>query len=94
MKKWVLSEPIVDPIDHQDILSNSYKFYDIDLQKVSVGELDFNSLFKLKIEMDSLIHGFVTWFDCEFSRGENKITLSTSPYKKKTHWKQTVFYLD
>ena len=35
MKKWVLSEPIVDPINHQDILSSEYKFYDIDLEKVT-----------------------------------------------------------
>lgn len=49
MKKWVLSEPIVDPIDHQDILSNSFKFYDIDLETVQVGELDFNSTFRLNI---------------------------------------------
>jgi hypothetical protein len=36
----------------------------------------------------------VTWFDCDFSHGAKKITLSTSPYKKQTHWKQTVFYID
>jgi protein arginine N-methyltransferase 1 len=36
MKKWVLSEPIVDPINHQDILSDSDKFYDIDLETVTV----------------------------------------------------------
>ena len=49
MKKWVLSEPIVDPIDHQDILTNSFKFYDVDLEKVTVAELDFNSTFRLKV---------------------------------------------
>lgn len=94
MKQWVLSEPIVDPIDHQDILTNSFKFYDVDLEKVTVGELDFNSSFKLNVEIDGIIHGFVSWFDCDFSHGGKKITLSTSPYKKQTHWKQTVFYLD
>lgn len=94
MKKWVLSQPIVDPIDHQDILSTTCKFYDIDLQKVTIAELDFNSQFKLKIEIDGKIHGFVSWFDCDFSHGSSKIVLSTSPYKKQTHWKQTVFYLD
>jgi len=59
-----------------------------------VGELDFNSMFKLTAEIDGLIHGFVSWFDCDFSHGGKKIVLSTSPYKKHTHWKQTVFYLD
>lgn len=94
MKQWVLSEPIVDPIEHQDILTNNYKFYDVDLEKVTVAELDFNSTFRLKVELDGAIHGFVSWFDCDFSHGSKKITLSTSPYKKQTHWKQTVFYLD
>jgi protein arginine N-methyltransferase 1 len=36
----------------------------------------------------------VTWFDCIFSHGQKKINLSTSPYKKQTHWKQTLFYTD
>jgi hypothetical protein len=94
MKQWVLSEPIVDPIDHQDILTNSCKFYDVDLETVTVGELDFNSTFRLKVELDGIVHGFVSWFDCDFSHGAKKITLSTSPYKKQTHWKQTVFYLE
>ena len=41
MKKWVLSEPIVDPINHQDILSDHDKFYDIDLETVELKDLDF-----------------------------------------------------
>jgi len=94
MKKWVLSEPIVDPINHQDILSNSFKFYDIDLEKATKAELDFETTFELKIEMEGGLYGFVSWFDCDFSHGHKKIVLSTSPYKKHTHWKQTVFYLD
>lgn len=40
------------------------------------------------------MHGIVTWFDCHFSHGSKTICLSTSPYKKQTHWKQTVFYFD
>jgi protein arginine N-methyltransferase 1 len=94
MKKWVLSEPIVDPINSQDILSNSQMFYDIDLEKVSLQELDFVSEFKLEIEVDGKMHGIVSWFDCYFDHGSKAVCLSTSPYKKQTHWKQTVFYFD
>jgi protein arginine N-methyltransferase 1 len=94
MRKWVLSEPLVDPIDHQNILTNSCKFYDINLETVTLKELEFASEFAVKIEVDGMIHGFVSWFDCDFSHGHKKITLSTSPYKKHTHWKQTVFYID
>lgn len=35
IKKWVLSEPLVDPIDSQDILTTNKKFYDVNLEKVS-----------------------------------------------------------
>lgn len=34
IKKWVLSEPLVDPIESHDILTSSKKFYDVDLEKV------------------------------------------------------------
>jgi len=40
------------------------------------------------------MHGIVTWFDCYFDHGSKAVCLSTSPYKKQTHWKQTVFYFD
>merc|ERR1711966_382684 len=33
-------------------------------------------------------------FDTPFSYLQNPILLSTSPYKKYTHWKQTVFYTE
>lgn len=34
VKKWVLSEPLVDPINSEDILSNSYNYHEIDLHTV------------------------------------------------------------
>jgi len=36
IKKWVLSEPLVDPIESHDILTTSKKFYDVDLEKVKL----------------------------------------------------------
>ena len=48
----------------------------------------------MKVTDDGPVYGFVTWFDCDFSKGSKKIVLSTSPYRKSTHWKQTIFYLD
>lgn len=94
IKKWVLSEPLVDPINDKDILSNTCKYYEIDLKTVTKADLDYTRNFKLKIDYEGKVYGFVTWFDCEFSKGDKKITLSTSPYKKSTHWKQTIFYLE
>ena len=94
MKKWVLAEPIVDPINHQDILSTSSRFLDLDLQTVTTKDLDFQSRFTMNIQMQGGMYGLVTWFDCQFDHGTKKISLSTSPYRKQTHWKQTVFYIE
>lgn len=41
IKKWILAEPLVDPIDHHDILSNNVKYYEIDLKTVTKEELEY-----------------------------------------------------
>jgi hypothetical protein len=64
IKKWVLSEPLVDPIDHKDILSNTCTYYEIDLKTVTKKDLDYTRNFKLKIDYEGKVYGFVTWFDC------------------------------
>jgi protein arginine N-methyltransferase 1 len=38
------------------------------------------------------MHAFISYFDVSFSACHKPIILSTSPYAKYTHWKQTVFY--
>jgi protein arginine N-methyltransferase 1 len=93
MKKWVLSEPIIDPINHQDILCKEALLLELDLQTVTAKDLDFSADFTLNMEMEGGMYGLVSWFDCDFSHGSKKISLSTSPYKKQTHWKQTIFYV-
>lgn len=35
IKKWILSEPLVDPIDSKDILTTHDKYYEIDLKAVT-----------------------------------------------------------
>lgn len=64
------------------------------MKTVKIADLEFKTNFTVKGEDEGNIYGFVTWFDCYFSHGEKTIVLSTSPYKKQTHWKQCVFYLD
>jgi len=47
IKKWVLSEPLVDPIDYKDILTNNCEYYTIDLKAVKKEELDYIREFNL-----------------------------------------------
>lgn len=56
------------------------------------GDVEFAVDYSLKCNYDDKVHGLVAWFDCEFSEMQRNVTLSTSPYCKPTHWKQTVFY--
>ena len=64
MKKWVLSEPSFHHIDSQDILSNTCKYYELNLKTASKQDLDYLKEFKLSIEIDGKISAFVAWFDC------------------------------
>jgi type I protein arginine methyltransferase len=59
---------------------------------VDTTELDaMDSTFHLEMECDAVLSGFVGWFTVEFP-GNFNVVLSTSPFKKETHWKQTLFY--
>lgn len=95
MKKWVLTEPLMDTIAKSHVMSDEVKMLDIDLYEVKTEQLDFKSQFTLKVSKDrKTLFGFITWFDCIFSHGIKKKTLSTSPFRSETHWRQTVFYLE
>ena len=57
-------------------------------------EVEFTAEYSLKCNSDDKVHGFVAWWDSDFSNlSQRQITLTTSPFQKATHWKQTVFYL-
>jgi protein arginine N-methyltransferase 1 len=56
--------------------------------------LNFASEFKLKVNRDDVLNGFVGWFDCFFTDCHLLEKLPTGPYEKYTHWKQTIFYFD
>jgi len=40
------------------------------------------------------VHALVSWFDTTFGDLTRPVVLTTSPLKKYTHWKQSVFYLE
>ena len=92
LKNPALAEPIIDNFPNNNIISNSCKIFDIDLYTVKVEDLDFSAGYEIIFNKDDIFNGFVTWFDVEFDKIPNKITLSTSPYEPSTHWKQVMFY--
>lgn len=92
-KKTVIAEPIIDTCPKKLVNSSHCKIFDIDLMTVKKEELDFSSAFEVTFwKNHSNFSGLVGWFDTEFSRLSKPVNLTTSPFRKSTHWSQTIFY--
>ena len=90
----VMREPLVDIVNSNMIVTNTVKIQELDLCTMKPSDVEFTSEYQLKCNYNEKVHGIVAWWDSDFSRLQNPVTLSTSPYSKSTHWKQTVFYLE
>jgi len=94
IKDVALSEPLVDYVEKPLIMSKPCTFLELDLYKVKVADLNFSHKYQLEITRSDTIYALVCWFDVYFSHLDNPVILSTSPYGRPTHWKQTTFYLN
>jgi hypothetical protein len=98
MQAAVIREAQIDFVDgSQNVTSNESMILDLDLNKMKKDDVNFASAYSVTIQKHSKLHGLVGWFDCIFidpKKPNLAVTLSTSPYKKGTHWKQTTFYLN
>ena len=78
-------------------MSTTSKILELDLNTMKIEDVNFSNAYQIKIKESKQIHGLVCWFDCIFEDQESPryaVTLTTSPWKPVTHWKQTSFYLD
>ena len=90
----VMREPLVDQVDSNMIMSTESKILSLDLVNCKKEDVEFTAKYELKMLYNDRVHGLIAWFDTPFSNLTRPVVLSTSPYKKYTHWKQTVFYTD
>ena len=94
VKPAVMKEPVIDNIDSQMINSSQCTILDIDLETMKPEDVEFSSPYEITFNRNDKCHGLAAWFDTDFAKMGHFVSLSTSPYKKYTHWKQTVFYFD
>lgn len=94
IRKVALTEPLVDVVDPNQIVSNCVVVKDVDMYTITVDDLSFSSPFQLVCKRNDYVHALVTFFNINFSSSHKYIGFSTGPDGKYTHWKQTVFYLD
>ena len=83
----VMKEPLVDTVDSQMIMSDACKILDLDLVRCNKEDVNFANQYSLRMKYTDRVHGLVAWFDTPFSDLQRPVMLSTSPYKKYTHWK-------
>jgi protein arginine N-methyltransferase 1 len=94
LKQAAIQEPIVDFCEKEAINSSICRILDLDLYTCTIADLDFSNQYSLVINRNDTVHALVSWFDISFDKLPNKVHFTTGPFKKTTHWKQTVFYTD
>ena len=62
--------------------------------RVTKEELEFSNQYQVTFKRRDQVHALVAWFDAHFEGMGTYEVLSTSPFGRYTHWKQTVFYLN
>ncbi|EGW34726.1 HNRNP arginine N-methyltransferase [Spathaspora passalidarum NRRL Y-27907] len=91
--KTAMSEPLVDTVENNALITSSAKFFEFDINTVTKEELAFKRDFELEVLENDLCHAYIVYWDAVFP-GNEKVTLATGPMNQYTHWKQTVFYMD
>jgi protein arginine N-methyltransferase 1 len=94
IKATAMTEPLVDVVPANQIISDSCCILEMDLYKMTIEDCDFGSNFEITINRQDFCHGFTAYFDVEFSKCHIRTGFTTAPFADYTHWKQTVFYLD
>jgi len=94
IRKVAITEPIVDTVDSNQVVTNSCLIKEIDIQTCTKEDIPFTSPFHLQIKRNDYMQALVTYFNIEFTKCHKRVGFSTAPEARYTHWKQTVFYLD
>lgn len=94
IKSVALTEPLVDTVDPEQVMTTVCAAFPVDTSTITVEELSFAVPFRLTAIREDYCHALVAYFDIEFSHCLKPISFVTGPHVKPTHWKQTVLYLD
>ncbi|XP_053304813.1 protein arginine N-methyltransferase 3 [Spea bombifrons] len=95
MKRSVLPEAVVESVTPETVISHPSDIMVIDSQTVAIEDLDFACDFSLPVTRDALCTALCGYFDVFFAEGcDPPVSFSTGPSAPRTHWKQTVFFLE
>ena len=89
-----MSEPIVDIVEADAVITTECLLCTIDLKNVKACDLEFSAKYSVTATRNDYLHAIIGYFGVEFNCGRQKFSISTSPMREYTHWKQTVFYFE
>lgn len=96
MYKAVNSEPARSRIRRNKLFTDACPFKQIDFYHITKGDWErFEVVFCLNVERDAQdITALITFFEIEFTKCHQPVTISTRPGSKLQNWLPTVFYLN
>lgn len=93
MKNDVLKEASIDTVPSEKIFTTSSVLKNFNLTTCDIHACQFKSKFSLEVISDGVLTALVGYFDIVFDL-DKPVAFSTGPKSTKTHWQQTVFYLE
>jgi len=86
---------LVDVVNAEAVATSACMIKELDMLTCTQEDLAFTTPFSIKATRSDIVHALVVYFDIDFAHGlHKKVSFSTGPQAKYTHWKQTIFYVE
>lgn len=81
VRQVAVTEPLIDYVHRNQVVTNYFKFKEIDLYTVTNDDLTFEENFILSAKRNDYIHAFLVFFNVEFSKAYKPFGFSTCKFK-------------
>merc|ERR1712241_1401950 len=85
IRKVAVSEPLVDVVDRNQVVTGNCLLKEIDIQTLKKEEIPFEAPFHLQIRRNDYVQALVTFFNIEFTHCHKRVGFSTAPGAPYTH---------
>ncbi|XP_017484014.1 PREDICTED: protein arginine N-methyltransferase 1-like [Rhagoletis zephyria] len=94
VREFALSEPSFQLVQPQQLLSTQFGVKYLNMYTATKKDLNFRCKYMLEMRRSGHVDGIVTFFHVFFTKSHTPMSFRTDPCEMRTHWMQSVFYLD
>ncbi|CAD8100105.1 unnamed protein product [Paramecium sonneborni] len=91
MKQWVSREPLLESIKAEQLNSDEYLIYEINLQNCKQEDLSFSNQYQIKTKRQDYATGIIVWMKYSFTFTHLPIHVIMGP-TKSPFWKPAILY--